>query len=144
MAGRMDYCCWRNVVSYFCIMVDFQVFNFLDIAITSEFYSKSVVNIQQQTKFTSFLIILLAGLLVIYSNCFRWTVPYWNKILSSSNINIREHPMSILGCIRVWMSISLTFLVFIFIQYHIILVFDILKSYISELFIKTCNVKFSF
>ena len=52
--------------------------------------------------------------------------------------------MSILGCIRVWMSIFLTFLVFIFIQYYIILVFDILKSYISELFIKTSNVKFSF
>lgn len=80
--------------------------------------------------------------------CFRWTVPYWNKILSSSNINIREHPMSILGCIRVWMSISLTFLVLflfnIILFWCLISLSQIFQNYLSKHVMSNFHLKYKF
>jgi len=121
---------WTNAAdeTLLLIMDNIQVFNF------PKFYRKSVVTYKATNKFQLFL--------------FQMAVPYWNKILSSSNINIREHPMSILGCIRVWMSTSLTFLVLflfnIILFWCLISLSQIFQNYLSKHVMSNFHLNYKF
>jgi hypothetical protein len=107
---------WTNAAdeTLLLIMDNIQIFNF------PNFYRKSVMTYKATD--TSIQELNFIKFKYQYSRASYVNI----RMYKGLNVNI-----SYLSCI-------------IFIQYYIILVFDILKSNISELFIKTCNVKFSF